>query len=57
MYMSIYLHAWATHSIDTVPMEAREGLGSPGNGVTEGYKPTRGCWKPKLCPLQEQLAC
>lgn len=31
-----------------------EDIGSPGPGVTDDCKPSRGCWDSNLCPLQEQ---
>jgi hypothetical protein len=46
-WMSIY-HANAVH------IEAEEDIGSPRTGVTEGYKPSCGCWELSLGSVQEQ---
>ena len=36
------------------PMEAEEGVGSPGTGVTDGYEPPYGCWELNQDLLEEQ---
>lgn len=32
----------------------KEGIGAPQTGVADNCKMLCGCWKPNLCPLQEQ---
>jgi hypothetical protein len=35
-------------------LQAEEGIGSAGPGVTDDYEPPNGCLKSNLGPLQEQ---
>jgi hypothetical protein len=54
MWMSV-LPVWIyVHHVHAVPEEAKEGAGSPGTGVTDGCKPSCGCWELNLGPLQKQ---
>lgn len=55
MYMTIsptcmyvyHMNAWC-------PWRSKEGTGSPGTGVINGYEPPYWCWELKPSPLQEQ---
>lgn len=55
-FLYFYSHG-AMGTVVQVPMEAREGVRSPGAVVKRRYQPPYVCvggWEPNLCPLEDQ---
>lgn len=52
--MGVLPSCWFMHQMHLVPMEAREGIGTPGAEVTACCEPLYEGWKLTPGPLQEQ---
>lgn len=53
MRTCVYICVWVCAHVWRNLAEAEEGIGSPGTGVTDGYKQPYRCWEPDPRLLEE----
>lgn len=54
MCMVVLSACISVHHVHAVLEDLEEGVGHPGNGVTNGREQPYGCWELNLAPLEEQ---
>lgn len=54
MCMTDFLAYVSRHHTHVVQRRSEEDIGSPGTEVTDGFKPSCGCWESKLILREDQ---